>query len=208
MSMQQHGRIASLVLMSIAVALFGWLAVARRSGAPLEFDLGVRARVHEWASPAMTTIARRVTVLGSPIVLSLLFAIAMLAFYHLGWKRPAITVAEVMAGAIVCNVGLKSLIQRARPEPFFGKEPSSYSFPSGHALYSLCFYGLIASVLAAHAPERAARIGIWGAAALLIAGIGLSRVYLGVHYPSDVIAGYLSAAFVIGAVFAFSPGWS
>ena len=206
--MQQHGRIASLVLMSIVAALFGWLAVARRSGATLEFDLGVRARVHEWASPAMTAIARSVTVLGSPIVLSVLFAIAMLAFYRLEWKRPAITVAEVMAGAIVCNIGLKSLIQRARPEPFFGKEPSSYSFPSGHALYSLCFYGVIASVLAAHAPERAARIGIWGAAALLIVGIGLSRVYLGVHYPSDVIAGYLSAAFVIGAVFAFSPGWS
>ena len=206
--MQQHGRIASLVLMSIAAALFGWLAVARRSGATLEFDLGVRARVHEWASPAMTTIARSVTVLGSPIFLSVLFAIAMLAFYRLEWKRPAITVAEVMAGAIVCNIGLKALIQRARPEPFFGKEPSSYSFPSGHALYSLCFYGVIASVLAAHAPERAARIGIWGAAALLIVGIGLSRVYLGVHYPSDVIAGYLSAAFVIGAVFAFSPGWS
>ena len=208
MSMQQQGRIASLVLMSIAVTLFGWLAIARRSGATLEFDLGVRARVHEWASPAMTTIARSVTVLGSPIVLSVLFAMAMLAFYRLEWKRPATTVAEVMAGAVVCNIGLKSLIQRARPEPFFGKEPSSYSFPSGHALYSLCFYGVVASVLAAHAPDRAARIGIWGAAALLIVGIGLSRVYLGVHYPSDVIAGYLSAAFVIGAVFAFSPGWS
>ena len=206
--MQQHGRIASLVLMAIAAALFGWLAVARRSGATLEFDLGVRARVHEWASLAMTVIARSLTALGSPIFLSVLFAIAMLAFYRLEWKRPAITVAEVMAGAIVCNIGLKSLIQRARPEPFFGKEPSSYSFPSGHALYSLCFYGVIASVLAAHAPERAARIGIWGAAALLIVGIGLSRVYLGVHYPSDVIAGYLGAAFVIGAVLAFSPGWS
>ena len=206
--MEQHGRIAGLVLMSIAAALFGWLAVARRSGATLEFDLGVRARVHEWASPVMTTIARSLTALGSPIFLSVLFGIEMLAFYRLEWKRPAITVAEVMAGAIVCNIGLKSLIQRARPEPFFGKEPSSYSFPSGHALYSLCFYGVIASVLAAHAPERAARIGIWGAAALLIVGIGLSRVYLGVHYPSDVIAGYLSAAFVMAAVLAFSPGWS
>jgi undecaprenyl-diphosphatase len=208
MTMEHCGRIAVIVLTSIAAALFGWLAVARRSGATLGFDLGVRARVHDWASPPMTVIARSLTVLGSPIFLSVLFGIAMLVFYRLEWKRPAIILAEVMAGAIVCNIGLKSLIQRARPEPFFGKEPSSYSFPSGHALYSLCFYGVIASVLAAHAPERAVRIGIWGAAALLIAGIGLSRVYLGVHYPSDVIAGYLSAAFVIGAVLAFSPGWS
>ena len=158
--MEQRRRIAVIVLTSIAAALFGWLAVARRSGATLGFDLGVRAHVHDWASPAMTVIARSVTALGSPIFLSVLFGIAMLVFYRLEWTRPALTVAEVMAGAIVCNIGLKSLIQRARPEPFFGG-PSSYSFPSGHALYSLCFYGVIASVLAAHAPERAARIGIW-----------------------------------------------
>ena len=67
---------------------------------------------------------------------------------------------------------------------------------------------MLASVLAVHTPERAARIAIWVAAAILVAGIGLSRVYLGVHYPSDVIAGYLGAAFVLSAVFAFSPGWS
>ena len=114
--------------------------------------------------------------------------------------------AEVMATAVVCNVGLKRLIHSRRPEPFFGTNPSSYSFPSGHALYSLSFYGVLASVLAAHAPPGAARIGIHVAAALLIAGIGLSRVYLGVHYTSDVIAGYLAAAFVIGVVFGLAPG--
>jgi undecaprenyl-diphosphatase len=208
MSIEQRRCIIVIVLMSITAAAFAWLAVARRSGATLEFDLGVRARVHDWASPPLTALARSLAALGSPIFLSMFFAIAMVAFYRLEWKQPAITLAEVMASAIVCNIGLKRLIHRARPEPFFGLNPSSYSFPSGHALYSLCFYAVIASVLAAHAPERAARIGIWVAAALLIAGIGLSRVYLGVHYPSDVIAGYLSAAFVIGAMLAFSPRWA
>jgi undecaprenyl-diphosphatase len=149
-----------------------------------------------------------VATLGSPIFLSVLFAIAVLAFHRLQWKRSAIALSEVMSAAVVCNVGLKRLIHSARPEPFFGTNPGSYSFPSGHALYSLCFYGVLASLLAAHAPELAVRIAIWATASLLIVGIGLSRVYLGVHYPSDVIAGYLAAAFVIAAVCGLSSGWS
>jgi undecaprenyl-diphosphatase len=207
-SVAEPKRIAAVAVMSIAAALFGWLAVARRSGATLGFDLAARTGVHRSASPAMTAIARVVATVGSPIFLSVFFAIAIPAFHRVEWKRAAVTLAEVMAGAIVCNVGLKRLIHCPRPEPFVGKDPSSYSFPSGHALYSLCFYGVLASVLTAHTPERTARIAIWLAAAVLVAGIGLSRVYLGVHYPSDVIAGYLGAAFVLSAVFAFSPSWS
>ena len=110
-----------------------------------------------------------------------------------------------MSAAIASNLGLKRLIHCARPEPFFGAEPSSYSFPSGHALYSLSFYGVIAVAFAAHAPPGLARIAIGAAAGLLVVGIGFSRVYLGVHYPSDVVAGYLAATFVVGAVFAFWP---
>ncbi len=208
MSIEELRRVGAIVVMSIAAALFGWLAVARRSGATLGFDLAVRARVHRSASPAMTALARVVATLGSPIFVAVSFAIAMLAFHRAGWRRAAVTLAEVMVGAAVCNGVLKRLIHCPRPEPFVGRDPSSYSFPSGHALYSLCFYGVLASVLAVHTPERAARIAISAAAALLVAGIGLTRVYLGVHYPSDVIAGYLGAGFVLGAVFAFSPGWS
>ena len=208
MTVDQRNRLAALLLMSVAAALLAWLALARRSGATLELDLGIRARVHEWASPPMTALARGLATVGSPTVLTLFFAIAMVAFHRFEWKRAAVTLAQAMAGAIICNVGLKRLIHCPRPEPFFGTDPSSYSFPSGHALYSLSFYGVLASVLAAHAPVRAARIAIWVAASFLIAGIGLSRVYLGVHYPSDVIGGYLAAALLIGAVFALSAGWS
>jgi undecaprenyl-diphosphatase len=208
MSIEEPRRIAAIVVMSIAAPLFGRLALARRSGATLRFDLAVRTSVHSSTSVAMTVIARVAATVGSPIFLSVFFAIAMLAFHRVDGKRAAVTLAEVMAGAVVCNVGLKRLIHVPRPEPFFGRDPSSYSFPSGHALYSLCFYGVLASVLAVHTPERAARIAVWVAAAILVAGIGLSRVYLGVHYPSDVIAGYLGAAFVLSAVFAFSPGWA
>jgi undecaprenyl-diphosphatase len=204
--MEQRTRIADIVLTAVAAAAFGWLAVQRRSGATMRLDLAVRRRVHASSSPPLTAIARALATVGSPIVLTMLFAIVIVAFRRLSWTREAIALTAVMAAAIVCNLGLKRLIHCARPEPFFGTEPSSYSFPSGHALYSLSFYGVIAVVLAAHAPPGLARLAIWAAAAFLVIGIGLSRVYLGVHYPSDVVAGYVAAIFLIGAAFAFCPG--
>jgi undecaprenyl-diphosphatase len=197
------------LLSAIAAAAFAWLAVQRRTGATLKVDLAVRARVHEFAAPPMTTLARILATAGSPVALPFFFAIAVAAFHLLRWSRATVTLTAVMAVAIVCNVGLKRLIHSARPAPFFGAEPSSYSFPSGHALYSLSFYGVLAGALAAHAPPGAARLGIWAAAALLVLGIGLSRIYLGVHYPSDVVGGYLGALFAlfaVGAVSALVPG--
>ena len=77
---------------------------------------------------------------------------------------------------------------------FSAASPSSYSFPSGHALGSLCFYGILAAILAGRARGRGAEFCIWVATVLLVGMIGLSRIYLGVHYPSDVIAGYCAAA--------------
>ncbi|HLY91696.1 MAG TPA: phosphatase PAP2 family protein, partial [Candidatus Angelobacter sp.] len=76
---------------------------------------------------------------------------------------------------------------------FFGSLPNSYSFPSGHALTSLCFYGVMAGLLSARIKSLPWRIVMWTLAVLLIVSIGLSRIYLGVHYPSDVLAGYLAA---------------
>jgi undecaprenyl-diphosphatase len=87
-----------------------------------------------------------------------------------------------------------------RPIAFYGTSPSSYSFPSGHALASLCFYGILAAVLSDRMRGRKPKFFIWLVASLLVGMIGLSRIYLGVHYPSDVIAGYLAGAVWITAV--------
>lgn len=199
MSVQRRKHLVGALM---AAALFAGVTLAMRSRATAGFDREIRNRVHERASPAMTATARGVATLGSPIVLSVLFGIAMLAFRRARWKRAAVLLAAVMAGAVVLDNGFKSLFRRVRPEPFFGKLPWTSSFPSGHALFSLCFYGVVACVLATHVTRRRAKVQIWVAAALLIAAIGLSRVYLGVHYPTDVIAGHLCAAFVINAVLA------
>jgi undecaprenyl-diphosphatase len=96
-----------------------------------------------------------------------------------------------MAGASVLDTVLKLAFHRARPEPYFGYVlPESYSFPSGHALFSFCFFTAGAALLAPRLQHSALRWLVWAVAASLILAIGFSRIYLGVHYPSDVLAGY------------------
>jgi undecaprenyl-diphosphatase len=123
---------------------------------------------------------------------------------YLGWRRSAVFVIFAMAGAFVLEVTLKLAFHRPRPTPFFGPQPSSYSFPSGHALASFCFYGVLAGVVNSRVRHQDLRAPIWIASALLVAVIGFSRIYLGVHHPTDVMAGY-AAAGVLDQRAGFSP---
>ncbi|MBA2736501.1 MAG: phosphatase PAP2 family protein, partial [Pyrinomonadaceae bacterium] len=79
--------------------------------------------------------------------------------------------------------------------------PESYSFPSGHSLYAVCFYVGLAWLITSRLNNRPARILIWIFAVFLCLLIGLSRIYLGVHYPSDVIAGFAAAIVWLSTVF-------
>lgn len=106
-----------------------------------------------------------------------------------------------MLGEIIFNPALKTYFGRARPDAFFDYSlPSSLSFPSGHAFGSVCFYGILAWLIASRVPDKRAKIAIGVSAFVLIFFIGLSRIYLGVHYPSDVLAGYAAGLFWIGVV--------
>ena len=88
---------------------------------------------------------------------------------------------------------MKLFFRRARPEPWFGYAlPSTYSFPSGHAFVSFCFYLCLAEIVIRDEWPLARKVAIWTAAVACTMTIGLSRVYLGVHYPTDVLAGYVA----------------
>src|SRR5262249_48148929 len=159
----------------------------------MKFDLAVRARVHAYAFPEMTKIMIALSFLGGD---GLIFAVivAFIAFLFFRWRRATLWLVITLVGALVLDLSLKYAFHRARPTPFFGALPRTYSFPSGHALFSFCFYGVLAGLWAGRVRSALQRILIWIAAGILVIGIGLSRIYLGVHYASDVIAGYLAAA--------------
>jgi undecaprenyl-diphosphatase len=136
---------------------------------------------------------RFITMLGSTLFLSLLCISVFVIFIIKNWKRAAVLLMTAAAGAVILNFVLKVSFGRTRPVPFFDTPlPDSYGFPSGHALYAACCYGVLAWLVASRIQNKSLRILIWSFAVLLAFLIGLSRIYLGVHYPSDVIAGFVA----------------
>lgn len=182
---------AGLIGSIAAIFLFGWLAEEVFEGATIGFDQTARNAVHETASPFLTDAMKVFSFLGSTVFLVALFLAVAAALYYLKHKRALVLFFITMAGEVVLLTALKLSFRRVRPEPFFDFAlPSSYSFPSGHSLSSFCFYGVLAWLITARTENPGLKILVWMLAAALVLMIGLSRVYLGVHYPSDVLAGY------------------
>ena len=167
--------------------VFGAMAYPLARGQTIGFDLPVRAAIHAWAFPALTAAMRLITMLGSEYFLVPLAVILVWRWEKRGERKAAYLLVAGSLSAEVAAQLLKALIHRPRPEVFFGLVPTeTYSFPSGHAFVPAVYFGILAGILAAGARWRAAVV-------VMAAFLGFSRVYLGYHYPSDVVAGWALA---------------
>jgi undecaprenyl-diphosphatase len=177
-----------------ALIFFGWLADEVLEGDSRRFDEVTRAAIHQLASPTLTIVMRGFSLVGSTIALTIgtIFVVVRFAMKNLG--REAKLFAITMIGAGLLNITLKLAFKRARPEPFFNLSlPETYSFPSGHSLTSAVFFGALAAILTAHIKSKRVRAVIWIVSTLIFLTIGFSRIYLGVHHTTDVIAGFVAA---------------
>ena len=173
---------------------FGWLADEVLEGDARHFDEVTRAAIHQLASPTLTIVMRGFSFVGSTIALTIGTIIVVVRFAMKQWGREARLFALTMIGAGLLNITLKLAFKRARPEPFFNLTlPETYSFPSGHSLTSAVFFGALAAILTARIKSRRTRLAIWIVSTLMFLTIGFSRIYLGVHYTTDVIAGFAAA---------------
>jgi undecaprenyl-diphosphatase len=183
-----------MVIAILGAGIFFWLALAVVAGVNAPFDVVVRETVHGLASPAITSGMKILTWLGSGWVIYPAGTVIVVGLARRNWRREAALFTVAVLGAAILEHALKLLFHRTRPDPFFGyPAPGTYSFPSGHALLSFTFYFTLVEVLAPMERRPGKRFLCWTAAMLITLVIGLSRIYLGIHYPSDVLAGYAGA---------------
>ncbi len=184
-----------------ALLFFAWIAGEMLKGDTEQFDAAVMSAVHQHSTAVLTIMMKALTMLGSGVFMTPLAVLTLAVCYVRREFHALKTLAATFVGALLLEVILKPAFHRPRPVPFFDlPPPSSFSFPSGHALFSFCFFAGIAAVLSPRLARTGAKLTLWVTAVALVLGIGLSRIYLGVHYPSDVLAGYAAGLVWVAAV--------
>ena len=205
----------AVIAVLVAVLIFAWLGHAAVLGTTRDFDARILLALRQPGDPAVPrgpawlfAAMRDITALGDTPVLTLVTAIA--AGFALIRRRigEAVFIAVTIAMGAVIDTRLKLLFGRPRPAvvPHL-VEVTSASFPSGHAMNSAVACLTLAALLITGTPDRRTRVYIAGAAVVLTLLIGVSRVYLGVHYPTDVIGGWMAGAAWVTACWLIASRW-
>lgn len=193
-------RLRPPLLAALAVLVVVGLGVLVTNHLTDGLDLAVIRVVRAPALVAPLAVLRQITELGSTTAMIILAIVLLLA--ELIARRPwsGITAAATIGLASLGNELAKGLIARARPDliqPIVAER--GYSFPSGHAALSMVGYGVAALLVARSGAPHGVKLGAALAAGCLVALIGISRVYLGAHFPTDVLAGWLAGGALLFA---------
>jgi undecaprenyl-diphosphatase len=186
--------IATIGIGGLALCLLSLFIVAQLSEEVLEketftFDKSCLLWLHQWANPTLDKIMLTITKLGNPNMVIMIFFITLSVLLRKKYYQEAKTFFVACLGALILNNGLKLFFSKPRPQLWNHLiSESFFSFPSGHALGSMVLYGFIAYLLSSHYPKFSRLI--YSLAIIIIILIGLIRLYLGVHWPTDIIAGY------------------
>lgn len=197
-------RMVGIVVGSVASSLLALTALHANLDLPLirRFDREAQMFVHGWTSPAVTRMMLALTWLGAIKI----FAVALASFILLLWMQRRIREGALLAfsliGAFLLNEGLKLHFHRARPAVAWAiGDEHTFSFPSGHSLFAVVLYGTLCW-LSSRKAGRTVPVVV-----LLALGVGLSRIYLGMHWPTDVLAGWFAGIMWLLAVVALDSLW-
>jgi undecaprenyl-diphosphatase len=167
----------------------------------LNYDSVFVSRIDDWLilqiqqpeSDFLTSVMKVISYIGSKSIVILIVSVNIICFiiFKHYWEIGVLIVAVL--GSAALNHVLKQLFTRTRPDIHPIITETGYSFPSGHSMNAFTLYGIVAVLLWTYIPSRIGRSWLIGFSLLMIVVIGLSRIYLGVHYPSDVIAAYLAS---------------
>ncbi|MDM5335863.1 phosphatase PAP2 family protein [Fictibacillus enclensis] len=191
----------AIALILLFAAGFSLLAFLVMSNAVFPADMAIISFVQGFESPLFTTVMRFFTFIGSfPVVLGISVLILLLLFKLYKQKAELIVFMIVLVGSPLFNELLKRFFHRVRPEYHRLIDIGGFSFPSGHSMNAFSLYGILAFLLWRHIRSRAGRTALVLFSVFMILLIGLSRIYLGVHYPSDVLGGYTASGCWVAVV--------
>lgn len=197
----------SLTIGLVFLILAGWAFTVVVSDVAARTDLvNVDAPITRYLAdhrePWLTTVTEWVTALGSVSVLApLLGVVAVGWLIRTGRWGVALFFVLALAGAVVAIDVLKDLVERGRPPIRFAvSDAAGLAFPSGHAVLATVGFGALAYIHGSVVRWWSARVAIWAAAVTVVLLVGFSRVYLGVHWFSDVLGGYALGAVWLGIV--------
>lgn len=185
------GTSGGVALASIAFWFFKQQADHVVEGRADQYDDVIMETVHRIDNPNMHRVMEAITQLGSHAAIGTAAGLTALAMLRAGKKQDAWTVVVSTGGAMAINTILKNVFQRQRPQELARriKLPKSHSFPSGHSLLSAATYPIVAHHLVQHR-SVATQAFVHTLAGATILSVGFSRVYFGVHFPSDVLGGF------------------
>lgn len=191
--------VIGLVVALGSVLLFVGVATLMTAGATQRFDDAALLWMNQFASDSRDLVALEITALGSGASVWMVVMVGSLFLWLTRHRYSAALLWVAAAGSTIVSSTLKYSFDRARPQLFEWRTDYAglSSFPSGHSTTAMVVYATLAYLVIRLEPTRRMRRITLAGAVLIILAIGLTRVYLGVHYPSDVIAGYL-----VGAVWA------
>ncbi|ABL81109.1 MULTISPECIES: VTT domain-containing protein [unclassified Nocardioides] len=178
-----------------AALVLGLADAAGEHDGPAASDPRVAAAVVAHRDATLTPVARALSFLGGEVVVAILAGVLIVFLWTTQHRRSALILTTAMTGAAALTIGIKQLVSRHRPGPHIvlGPVDHGYSFPSGHTLMTAT---LVVAVVWLAWPRmtRVSQIGAAAFAALVVAAVGASRVYLGYHWTTDIIAACLIAA--------------
>ena len=179
-----------VIVIAWCVLVFTFLAISYESPWLSELDQSILQALREMENGELTSFFLTVTFLGSTVGILLVTLLAVIwSVYRRSWFD-AVHMFVAVVGAWLLNSLLKNLFQRPRPDILHLAEADGFSFPSGHAMIGLSAYAVLAYLIGRTVKGKGMQAAVAVTFALLILLIGLSRNYLGVHYPTDIVAGY------------------
>ncbi len=171
------------------ISLFAIIAILLETGNIINIENFVYDRISQFINPTFTTVVKIITNIGGPIIITVI-CITLLIF-HQTRRKYGLPVLTALLVTFILNTILKYIFARPRPTVLRLINETGYSFPSGHSMVNSALYTMIILLLLENSDVKFRKVILSIFLGILIILIGLSRIYLGVHYLGDVLGGWI-----------------